>query len=401
MLPHLLAFTLTLVPSLVSAALYPRDSLVKTIDTKGFRNVMKENRTSVVAFVASWCGYCKAMVPEYTKAALGLHPLVPLYAIDCDENRSLCAEQNVKGFPTVKLFPRGKDQAPILFEHPERTASTFFYFATRRVPHKNKKLYQVEDIEPWVNEKMDRTRVLLLSKAKDLPLMWKVLANKYRDDFAFASHRDRKGKSSVALGYDSGTQKDSKILIYPTGSTKPFLFQGVLKYDSISKFFDEVLDGTVTLTSSGSQSPEDGHKLSPEEEDIERKQEAQRLALLHGGFADMIDFDEAIKKHGAGFHGEHGYSASLDDELKNDPTRDTNKAEYEHEREEDPIHRAIRIQREEQAISEAQTAAETPPLSTVNESNGTPQASPGTSTSESTVGLGVAPSETAHVKDEL
>jgi protein disulfide-isomerase A6 len=188
----------------------------------------------------------------------------------------------------------------------------------------------------------------------------------------------------------------------------------VLKHDSISKFFDEILDGTATVTSSGSQSPEGSHKLSPEEEDIERKQEAQRLALLHGGYADMIDFEKAIKKHGAGFHGEHGYSASLDDELKTD---DTNKGEYEHEREEDPMHRAIRIQREEQAISEAQMAAETLPLSTVKELKGTPQASPGTSTSGSTV---VAPSgapslsekesvptqeitppETAHVKDEL
>ena len=37
--------------------------------------------------------HCKAMVPEYSKAARGLHPLIPLYAVDCDENRSLCAEQ--------------------------------------------------------------------------------------------------------------------------------------------------------------------------------------------------------------------------------------------------------------------------------------------------------------------
>jgi protein disulfide-isomerase A6 len=75
-------------------------------------------------------------------------------------------------------------------------------------------------------QKVDQTRVLLLSKAKDIPLMWKVLANKYRDDFAFANHRDRMGKSSVALGYDAGTQNESKILLYPVGSTKPFLFQG-------------------------------------------------------------------------------------------------------------------------------------------------------------------------------
>lgn len=108
------------------------------------------------------------MVPEYSKAALGLHPLIPLYAVDCDENRSLCAEQvrlsdpsfaiwltslqGVTGFPTVKIFPRGKEQSPILFEHPDRSASAFYYFATRRVPHKNKKLSTVEEIEPWVND---------------------------------------------------------------------------------------------------------------------------------------------------------------------------------------------------------------------------------------------------------
>jgi protein disulfide-isomerase A6 len=65
----------------------------------------------------------------------------------------------------------------------------------------------------------------LLGKAKDIPLMWKVLANKYRDDFAFANHCDLKGKSFEALGFDVGTQKESKILVYPGGSTKPFLFE--------------------------------------------------------------------------------------------------------------------------------------------------------------------------------
>lgn len=45
------------------------------------------------------------MAPEYSKAALGLHPLVPLYAVDCDasKNKRLCADQGVQGFPTVKV----------------------------------------------------------------------------------------------------------------------------------------------------------------------------------------------------------------------------------------------------------------------------------------------------------
>ena len=50
------------------------------------------------------------MVPEYSKAALGLYPLIPAYAVDCDaqKNKQLCAEQGVKGFPTVKVRSRDK-----------------------------------------------------------------------------------------------------------------------------------------------------------------------------------------------------------------------------------------------------------------------------------------------------
>jgi protein disulfide-isomerase A6 len=43
MLPHLLAVVLALSSSFVSAALYPKDSLVKMIDQRGFRNAMKDN----------------------------------------------------------------------------------------------------------------------------------------------------------------------------------------------------------------------------------------------------------------------------------------------------------------------------------------------------------------------
>jgi protein disulfide-isomerase A6 len=42
-LAHFSILALTLVQSLVSASLYPRDSLVKMIDTRGFRNALKEN----------------------------------------------------------------------------------------------------------------------------------------------------------------------------------------------------------------------------------------------------------------------------------------------------------------------------------------------------------------------
>jgi hypothetical protein len=42
------------------------------------------------------------MAPEYSKAALGLYPLIPAYAVDCDaeKNKQLCAEQVSLGAPS-------------------------------------------------------------------------------------------------------------------------------------------------------------------------------------------------------------------------------------------------------------------------------------------------------------
>ena len=41
---------------------------------------------------------------------------------------------------------------PIEFNGPERSASAFFYFASRSVPVKVKKVHHFEDIEKWVKE---------------------------------------------------------------------------------------------------------------------------------------------------------------------------------------------------------------------------------------------------------
>ena len=65
---------------------------------------------------------------------------------------------------------------------------------------------------------------------------------------------------------------------------------------------------------------------TPEEQEIERKQEAQRLALLHGGFSDIIDFENVIKEHGTDFHGAHGYTTRSGDTTKDgriDSSRET------------------------------------------------------------------------------
>ncbi|KAF8649295.1 hypothetical protein AX16_005899 [Volvariella volvacea WC 439] len=314
-----LTLVMAMTPALVSAGIFPRDSLVKMLDPKGFkREVLNVNQTTMVAFVAPWCGHCQRMAPEYSKAALGLHPLIPTYAVNCDaeKNKRLCSEQGVRGFPTVKLFPRGKTVPPMTYDSGERTASAFFYWASRRVPNTVTKLYNVDDIEPWVRKTQDngKHRVLLLTKDKKVPLLWKVLGNKYQGQLELASHRDRKGKSSVALGYEAGEKKEAKVIVYPQGTTGAVRYQGINKLDSLSKFFDSLLDGTADLQILNEQASSEEYAPTEEELDIERKQEAQRIALAHGGFADLVDFEKAIKEGaGANYHDVHGYGGAMGD----------------------------------------------------------------------------------------
>ena len=75
---------------------------------------------------------------------------------------------------------------------------------------------------------LKRPRAVLMNKSNKKPLLWSSLANKYRDDIVFFTHRDRRGKSSVKLGFEAGEENEPKILIYPPGETKPVQFQGDL-----------------------------------------------------------------------------------------------------------------------------------------------------------------------------
>ncbi|KAF8888079.1 hypothetical protein BD779DRAFT_1525488 [Infundibulicybe gibba] len=292
---QILALTIALSSQLASAAIFPSDTTVKMLDAKGFKKAMKANQTSMVAFVAPWCGHCQRMAPEYSKASLGLYPLIPTYAVDCDDdkNKRLCADQASIHYS----IPAWVAITPMVYDIAERTASGFFYWASRRIPATVHKIYHHPDIQPWVEKDVEQHRILLLTKDKRVPLLWKVLGNKYMGQLNLASHRDRKGKTSVKMGLEAGGKKEAKILVYPSGSTTPIRYEGLNKLDSLSKFFDSILDGTADLTV---------------EIEIEQKQEAQRIALAHGGFVDLVDFEEAIKNGaGADFHDTNGYPGMM------------------------------------------------------------------------------------------
>lgn len=116
---------------------------------------------------------------------------------------------------------------------------------------------------------------------------------------------------------------------------------GIQKFDSLSKFFDSILDGTADLSTISKQAAEEEFVPDEKELEIERQQEAQRIALAHGGFTELVDFEEAIKQgHGADFHQVNGYPGMMGAP----PKKDAGDAKAKEE--EDPIRRILKAQQE-------------------------------------------------------
>uniref|UniRef100_A0A669EI38 protein disulfide-isomerase n=1 Tax=Oreochromis niloticus TaxID=8128 RepID=A0A669EI38_ORENI len=184
----------------------------------------------VVSSDAPWCGHCKALAPEYAKAAGMLKAEgsdIRLGKVDATEETELTQEYGVRGYPTIKFFKGGDKESPKEYSA-GRQADDIVSWLKKRTGPAVATLNEVTDAESLIAD----NEVAVIGFFKDAESAGAQAYEKAAqaiDDIPFAKTSNDAVYSKFEVSKDSIVLFKKVTLKYSLASTAPKIFGGEIK----------------------------------------------------------------------------------------------------------------------------------------------------------------------------
>ncbi|XP_065172570.1 protein disulfide-isomerase [Atheta coriaria] len=203
------------------------DEGVLVLTKDNFKSAITDNEFILVEFYAPWCGHCKALAPEYAKAAKMLEDdgsNVKLGKVDATEQGELAEEHGVRGYPTLKFFRNGN---PSEYSGGRQAADIVNWLKKKTGPPAQE-LKTVEEAKAFI----DKDKVVIIGFFKD---QTSDNAKVFLDAAASIDDQPFAITSDEAVFAEYGAECGN-IMLFKQFDEGKVLFEGKYKVQEIKKF---------------------------------------------------------------------------------------------------------------------------------------------------------------------
>lgn len=215
---------------------------VATLTSKTFDGTISKEELVLVKFFAPWCGHCKSMAEDFSKAATALKGKAVLADVDATVEESLALKYNVEGFPTLKLFMNGKELTDYkggrdydsMVKFVENAKKPAFELVNTKAEHDDF-IQQNKGSNALVGVSLSEANKAELTKASF------ALRDLFPDTLAFAAAKDASVSSHLA-----GAAADTFVFLRTEGDEVAASTYNEKEHESIEAFVKTVALPTFT-----------------------------------------------------------------------------------------------------------------------------------------------------------